>query len=122
MDRVASKWSTQHEEGRLLELAARTEQLRRLAAAITVAPGTIAARDHEGARAELEVTAQAIDEVLKRAGTDRTPAVDLSGRLSRIATTLDRVLFMGGVNTTGERSVRELRKALVAFTTPTLPQ
>jgi hypothetical protein len=106
----------------LQELAERTDTICRLAAAMTIAPNTIAARDHKDARTELMLTARAIDEAQQNAGLARTPSVDLSGRLRRIAITLDRVLFMGGMNTTGGRPVSELRQALVAHITPALPR
>jgi hypothetical protein len=89
-------------------LRVRAVKLRGLARDARVMAGTLAERDLERARAEIEEAIIAIEKA-------EAPFWAIADRLKSIATTLDYVLIMGGMNVTGAPPVQKLREKLAAW-------
>lgn len=92
-------------EQRRAMLHRRALALRAMARAARVMAGTLAERDLEHVRAEIEETIAAIAE-------PAAPAQAIVDRLAGIAQRLGHVLYMGGINPPDGPSVSELQKSL----------
>lgn len=92
----------------LEQLRSRALDLRELGSQAKVMAGTMAERDLERGRAELEKALQAIER------GDR-PLWAIADRLRGIAITLESALYMGGINTAGSPPVIELQVRLAAW-------
>lgn len=89
-------------------LRVRALQLRELARDTRVFAGSAADRDLERLRGEIEEAVAAID------GAE-APYWAIMDRLAAIASLLDNLLFMSGINASTGRPVRELQAKLAAW-------
>ncbi|MES2443962.1 MAG: hypothetical protein V4574_14125 [Pseudomonadota bacterium] len=89
-------------------LRVRAMTLREIAKDTRVFAGTLAERDLERARAEIEEAIVAIEEA-------KAPYWAIADRLKAIARVLGGVLYMSGINAAGGLSVRELQAKLATW-------
>ena len=89
-------------------LRVRALQLRELAMDTRVFGGTAAELDLERIRSEIDEAIATIDGV-------QAPYWAISDRLSVVASTLEHLLFMSGINASTGRPVRELQAKLAAW-------
>lgn len=89
-------------------LRVRALKLRELAKEARVMAGTLAARDLERVRAEVEEVVQAIDRA-------EAPFWAIADWLKGIAVTLESALYMGGINASDAPPVGELQQRLAAW-------
>jgi hypothetical protein len=94
------------------ELAGRAAALQRIAGAMTVLAGTIAAVDLERGRAELGEVLQTLDQLEQFSAQPHTAVGLVGDRLHGIAITLESALYMGGINAGEGQSVFTLKKEL----------
>lgn len=79
----------------LADLAERAESLRKLAAALTVDPGTIAAMNLASARVDLRLAIRTIAQAREISGAVCIPLTAMSERLDRIEVMLDDESYVG---------------------------